>query len=81
MTTNPDGCGYDRGFGTEINRLAERGDVNIVFVPRTDSRYHEYAPTSCPSYGGVLCVDTRGFLYEHRVARNGYRSPIPGILM
>jgi len=26
------------------HRLADRGDCNIVFVPRTRSRYHEYAP-------------------------------------
>lgn len=25
-------------------RIADQGDVNVVFVPRTGSRYHEYAP-------------------------------------
>jgi len=28
----------------EMARVADRGDVNIVFVPRTHSRYQEYAP-------------------------------------
>jgi hypothetical protein len=27
-----------------IREVADRGDVNAVFVPRTRSRYHEYAP-------------------------------------
>ncbi|MFI0453690.1 sigma-70 family RNA polymerase sigma factor [Actinomadura sp. 6N118] len=27
-----------------IGQIADRGDVNVVFVPRTDSRYHEYSP-------------------------------------
>ncbi|MCU1677120.1 MAG: hypothetical protein JWM93_1878, partial [Frankiales bacterium] len=25
-------------------RIADRGDINVLFVPRTTSRYHEYAP-------------------------------------
>jgi hypothetical protein len=28
----------------EILQIADQGDVNISFVPRTKSRYHEYAP-------------------------------------
>ncbi len=27
-----------------LGRVADRGDVNVVFVPRTQSRYYEYAP-------------------------------------
>lgn len=27
-----------------LYRVADRGDVNVVFVPRTTSRYYEYAP-------------------------------------
>jgi hypothetical protein len=27
-----------------MREVADRGDVNVVFVPRTASRYHEYAP-------------------------------------
>jgi hypothetical protein len=27
-----------------IREVSDRGDVNAVFVPRTASRYHEYAP-------------------------------------
>ncbi|WP_433513743.1 sigma-70 family RNA polymerase sigma factor [Nonomuraea sp. CA-143628] len=27
-----------------MREVADRGDVNVVFVPRTTSRYHEYAP-------------------------------------
>lgn len=27
-----------------LNRVADRGDVNVVFVPRTASRYYEHAP-------------------------------------
>lgn len=27
-----------------LSKIADQGDVNVVFVPRTDSRYHEYAP-------------------------------------
>ena len=28
----------------QLREVADRGDVNVVFVPRTDSRYYEYAP-------------------------------------
>ena len=28
----------------QMARIADLGDVNVVFVPRTRSRYHEYAP-------------------------------------
>ncbi|SNT60278.1 hypothetical protein SAMN05216276_10775 [Streptosporangium subroseum] len=41
---------FRRRFFSEENlpammrEVAERGDVNVVFVPRTISRYHEYAP-------------------------------------
>ena len=28
----------------ELREIADRGDVNVVFVPRTASRYYEYAP-------------------------------------
>jgi hypothetical protein len=27
-----------------LYKIADQGDVNVVFVPRTESRYHEYAP-------------------------------------
>ncbi|MEU8346628.1 sigma-70 family RNA polymerase sigma factor [Spirillospora sp. NPDC048832] len=27
-----------------MHQVADRGDVNVVFLPRTDSRYYEYAP-------------------------------------
>ncbi|MFC5923833.1 sigma-70 family RNA polymerase sigma factor [Micromonospora vulcania] len=27
-----------------MNKIADQGDVNVIFVPRTQSRYHEYAP-------------------------------------
>lgn len=27
-----------------LREVADRGDVNLMFVPRTDSRYYEYAP-------------------------------------
>jgi hypothetical protein len=30
----------------ELREVADRGDVNVVFVPRTATRYHEYAPLS-----------------------------------
>lgn len=37
-----------RLFGDElpapIRDVADRGDVNVMFIPRTRSRYHEYAP-------------------------------------
>jgi hypothetical protein len=28
----------------DLERIADRGDFNIIFVPRTRSRYYEYAP-------------------------------------
>lgn len=28
----------------QIFRIADKGDVNVIFVPRTTSRYYEYAP-------------------------------------
>ncbi|MGP4027288.1 sigma-70 family RNA polymerase sigma factor [Actinomadura sp. 3N407] len=28
----------------QLRQVADRGDVNVMFVPRTDTRYHEYAP-------------------------------------
>lgn len=28
----------------EVTQLADRGDVNVTFVPRTATRYYEYAP-------------------------------------
>ncbi|MGH3303197.1 MAG: hypothetical protein ACRDOK_16255 [Streptosporangiaceae bacterium] len=28
----------------ELREIADRGDVNVMFVPRTTSRYYEYAP-------------------------------------
>lgn len=28
----------------ELERIADRGDLNIIFVPRTPTRYYEYAP-------------------------------------
>ncbi len=28
----------------ELRKVADSGDINVVFVPRTRSRYHEYAP-------------------------------------
>lgn len=38
-----------RSFGEpdlppKLYRVADRGDFNVVFVPRTRSRYHEYSP-------------------------------------
>ncbi|WP_345341511.1 hypothetical protein [Rhodococcus olei] len=27
-----------------LERVADRGDINVVFVPRTRTRYHEYSP-------------------------------------
>lgn len=32
------------GLPPVIAQIADRGDVNVVFVPRTSSRYYEYAP-------------------------------------
>jgi hypothetical protein len=34
----------DEALPHPIRELADRGDINITFVPRTDSRYFEYAP-------------------------------------
>jgi hypothetical protein len=31
-------------FPPELREVADRGDVNVVFVPRTAARYYEYAP-------------------------------------
>ena len=28
----------------QLREIAERGDLNVIFVPKTDSRYYEYAP-------------------------------------
>jgi hypothetical protein len=28
----------------EVGEIADRGDVNVVFVPRTATGYYEYAP-------------------------------------
>lgn len=28
----------------ELREIADHGDMNVVFVPRTASRYYEYAP-------------------------------------
>jgi hypothetical protein len=28
----------------QMAKIADQGDINVVFVPRTDSRYYEYAP-------------------------------------
>ncbi|MFQ6273868.1 sigma-70 family RNA polymerase sigma factor [Kutzneria viridogrisea] len=33
-----------RDLPDQLYRVADRGDINVVFVPRTTSRYHEYAP-------------------------------------
>jgi hypothetical protein len=36
---------FDLGeLSAQMARIADLGDVNVVFVPRTRSRYHEYAP-------------------------------------
>ncbi|MGH3969192.1 MAG: sigma-70 family RNA polymerase sigma factor, partial [Mycobacterium sp.] len=29
---------------TEMAKIADQADINVVFVPRTDTRYYEYAP-------------------------------------
>jgi hypothetical protein len=34
----------DEQLPAELREVADRGDVNVVFVPRTATRYHEYAP-------------------------------------
>lgn len=31
-------------FPPQLHSVADRGDVNVVFVPRTATRYYEYAP-------------------------------------
>ena len=34
----------DQDLTADLERIADRGDFNIIFVPRTSSRYYEYAP-------------------------------------
>ncbi|SCF16278.1 hypothetical protein GA0070216_105409 [Micromonospora matsumotoense] len=34
----------DEELPPSLNKIADQGDVNVIFVPRTESRYHEYAP-------------------------------------
>ncbi len=34
----------EEDLSAEMNAVADRGDFNIVFVPRTNTRYYEYAP-------------------------------------
>jgi hypothetical protein len=34
----------DEQLPLELREIADRGDVNVVFVPKTASRYYEYAP-------------------------------------
>ena len=34
----------DEELPSPLYKIADQGDVNVVFVPRTQSRYHEYAP-------------------------------------
>jgi hypothetical protein len=34
----------DEEIPPRLYKIADQGDVNVVFVPRTQSRYHEYAP-------------------------------------
>jgi hypothetical protein len=36
-------CFDEDALPPQIARIADRGDVNVVFVPRSTSRYHEYA--------------------------------------
>ncbi len=38
----------------QLARIAGRGDVNVVFVPRSGSRYHQYAPLYHLLPGGTL---------------------------
>lgn len=38
------GWKQDDELPAPLERIAERGDINVVFVPRTKSRYYEYAP-------------------------------------
>jgi len=38
----------------QLARIADRGDVNVVFVPRSGSRYHQYAPLYHPLPGRTL---------------------------
>ncbi|RKN51277.1 sigma-70 family RNA polymerase sigma factor [Micromonospora endolithica] len=48
----------EKDLTPDLARIADRGDVNIIFVPRTPSRYYEYAPLyhlldrrTCERYG------------------------------
>jgi hypothetical protein len=34
----------DEKLPLQVREIADRGDVNVVFVPKTASRYYEYAP-------------------------------------
>ena len=34
----------EKEFPPELREVADRGDVNVVFAPRTATRYYEYAP-------------------------------------
>ena len=34
----------EKDLTADLVKIADRGDVNIIFVPRTPSRYYEYAP-------------------------------------
>jgi hypothetical protein len=34
----------DEELPPPLSKVADQGDLNVVFVPRTESRYHEYAP-------------------------------------
>ncbi|MDG9674816.1 sigma-70 family RNA polymerase sigma factor [Micromonospora sp. DH14] len=34
----------DEELPAPLYKIADQGDVNVIFVPRTESRYHEYAP-------------------------------------
>lgn len=34
----------DTDLTPELAAIADRGDINVIFVPRTPSRYYEYAP-------------------------------------
>lgn len=66
--------GDDNGeLPADLERIADRGDLNVIFVPRTESRYYEYAPLyhllsrqTCERYGLPLLA--RGcwpFVLEH----------------
>lgn len=60
-------------LSSDLARIADRGDVNVMFVPRTASRYYEFAPLyhllareTCTAYGLPLLA--RGcwpFVMEH----------------